>query len=59
MTRETPRTPDADPPGPRPAEVDDEVAPTDPAHRAALVVMVSAPVLLGAAVFAILKLMTG
>lgn len=38
---------------------EDEVAPTDPAHRAALVLMVSAPLILGAAVFLLLKLVSG
>lgn len=42
-----------------PEDPEQEVAPTDPAHRAALVLMVSAPVVLGAAVFLVLKLVSG
>ncbi|MDT8340462.1 MAG: hypothetical protein RQ751_03030 [Longimicrobiales bacterium] len=37
----------------------EEQAPTDPAHRVALVVMVATPLLLGAAVWALLKVLSG
>lgn len=38
---------------------DGEVPATDPAHRVALVLMVAAPLALGAAVYWILKLLAG
>ena len=46
-------------PHPEPTDTDADAPVTDPAHRAALMAMVVAPVLLGAAVYLVLKALSG
>ena len=46
-------------PSPDTAEAEPEFPATDPAHRAALVAMVASPVVLGAAVYLLLRLLNG
>lgn len=54
MTHPSPEDHSALPPDP-----EEEVPVTEPAHRAALLVMVATPLLLGAAVYALLKALGG
>lgn len=54
MTELTPHDPPAETPDP-----EADVPATDPAHRAALLVMVASPVVLGAAVYLVLRFLSG